>query len=386
MANSSASPKSNIYRPDPRLIILNDMIASNPEELLLNLNVDLKNGGDMYYGPCPIHGGDRHNAFNLYPEGYSVKGYWQCRTKNCHGVSAFGNNYIGFARGVLSHQRCGWSYDKPTRNLVSFSDTIQFLCKVVGIDSLKDIKVDLAEIERIKFLSECRGEAVFAGEVHSGGRSREEVRRHLEIPAEYYIDRGYSPEILNKYDVGIAKTPRATIDRVVVPVYDPNHRQVGYTARSIHEKCSRCSLYHSPTQLCPETDSERDGCTKWRHSKFKANSTLYNFWYSKKHIEESKTAVFVEGPGDIWRLEEAGICNGVALFGTSLSEKQHELLLPIGILKAILLFDKDEAGANAVKKFREEYRRYFQIFVPQINKKDVGEMTQEEIREMFNGL
>ncbi|NDC71851.1 MAG: hypothetical protein EBZ62_00150, partial [Sphingobacteriia bacterium] len=40
---------------------------------------------------------------------------------------------------------------------------------------------------------------------------------------------------------------------------------------------------------------------------------------------KSHTAIIVESPGNVWRLEENGIHNSVALFGSSLSDRQTDL-------------------------------------------------------------
>ena len=63
--------------------------------------------------------------------------------------------------------------------------------------------------------------------------------------------------------------------------------------------------------------------SKWRHNKdFKTQEHLYNMWFAKEFIQSTRTAIIVESPGNVWRLEEAGIHNSVAIFGTNLSIKQ----------------------------------------------------------------
>lgn len=139
---------------------------------------------------------------------------------------------------------------------------------------------------------------------------RKSVREKLTIPATYYLKRGYKPDILDKYDVGMCATQgKEMFGRIVVPVYDDNYKyMIGCLGRSIHEKCPKCNKCHSSNRNCPSNPIEELWASKWKNSKnFKAENYLYNFWFSKQHIKESKTVVIVEGQGDVWRLEEAGV-------------------------------------------------------------------------------
>jgi hypothetical protein len=67
---------------------------------------------------------------------------------------------------------------------------------------------------------------------------RRYVTSSLVIPSEYYISRGYSAEILSKYDIGLCnKDGKEMSDRVVAPIYSDDHRYVvGCTGRSIYNK------------------------------------------------------------------------------------------------------------------------------------------------------
>jgi DNA primase len=197
-------------------------------------------------------------------------------------------------------------------------------------------------------------------EQKSKGISRNEVRGRLEIPCKYYMDRGYSSEVLDKYDVGLCSTKgKRMYKRAVVPVYNNEYTHaVGFTGRATFE----------------------DHKYKWVHNTgFLANDHLYNYWFAKEHIVESGCVVLVEGPGDVWRLEENGIHISVAMFGTDLSDQQMSLLYGSGANSVVVLTDNDEAGRKSALKINDKCKRLFRMFFPKLSTSDVGELGSDEI-------
>ena len=168
--------------------------------------------------------------------------------------------------------------------------------------------------------------------------------------------------------------------RVVVPIYDNDYQyMVGCSGRSIFEQCKRCGSYHNPNQSCPE-ENQRWIYSKWRHSKdFKSQNHLYNFWFAKEHIMSSATAIIVESPGNVWRLEENGIHNSVAIFGSSMSDRQKVLLDSSGAMNLVVLTDNDEAGKKAADQIKQKCQNTYKIYIPTISKGDIGEMNSDEI-------
>ena len=83
--------------------------ADSIEDLLAELGVSYRKNYRRITGVCPIHCGDNQYAWNMYPDGDSVKGYWVCRTHNCH--KKWGSNLIGFVRGVLSTTEKSITFD-----------------------------------------------------------------------------------------------------------------------------------------------------------------------------------------------------------------------------------------------------------------------------------
>jgi len=351
-----------------------DLACASIEELLTALDVDFRQNGKMLCGPCPVHGGDNLSAWNLYPEGEEVRGYWVCRTHHCEKKKGggdkllYGSTIIGFVRGVLSRQR---------GRHTSYKAAIDFIVDFLGYKSLSEInKPDSETIERRKYISSMK-KLNLSPRQKTSGWSREKLRSTLEVPAEYYINRGYSKEVLDRYDVGLYNKR----NRVVVPVYDDSYKYVaGFLGRSIWDQCDKCKKWHSPEARCPSTVYEIKESEKWLNGSFESTNYLYNYWFAAEHIRKSGVAILVEGAGDVWRLEENGIHISLALFGTDLTDSQRILLDRSGALSIIVMLDSDKAGIEGSKKLKSQLGRQYRMYFPKI-KDDAGELGKDEITE-----
>jgi DNA primase len=80
---------------------------------------------------------------------------------------------------------------------------------------------------------------------------------------------------------------------------------------------------------------------------------------------DGQPLVVVEGPFSVFRLAQAGIRSAVAIFGSSLSDEQADLLATNG-RRIVLMFDGDEAGQSgmrlaAAKLIRRTFLRVIQL-------------------------
>lgn len=361
------------------LKIICDKLCDNIDNLLDVLHVnDLQENGKMLVGACPIHNGDNKSAFNLYPNGEDYRGNWKCRTHGCEKI--FKGSIIGFIRGVLSNQKYGWQ--NIGDETVSFNDTIKFIKDFLQ-DKLDNLYVSKAEIEKKNFAHMVSNIIPNNTPIHSKKITRPMVRKNLEIPAIYFLNRGYSESILDKYDVGLCNNPEKEMyNRVVVPIYDNEYRYIiGCSGRSIFEKCDNCKSYHEEKEACPN-DTYKWKYSKWKHNTdFKSQNCLYNFWFARSYILESMTAILVESPGNVWKLEEAGIHNSLCMFGSSLSDRQKIILDGSGAMNIIILTDNDPAGDKAAEMILHKCKNTYKVKRIQISKKDVGEMSLQEINE-----
>jgi len=358
------------------LKIICDSLCDNITDVLSSLDLhDYRDNSKMLTMPCPIHGGDNESALNLYYEGDSYRGNWKCRTHGCE--KYFKASILGFIRGVISAQRYSWNKDGD--KMCSFQEVMAFANSLVS-DQIQTGKVfnniaqDKNNFSRI--INNITNKPNEDSKI-----SRQSAIKNIKIPSQYYIDRGFSSEILQKYDVGLCDNPdKPMYKRVVVPIYDDNRKYlVGCTGRSIFHQCDICGSYHDDNKQCP--DKEKLWLySKWKHSLgFKSQNHLYNYWYAKEFIYNNNYAIIVESPGNVWKLEEAGLHHSLALFGCNLSDRQKLILDSSGAMTLFVIMDNDDAGKKASIEIKEKCENTYRLFFPKISKQDIGEMTNEEI-------
>lgn len=359
------------------LIALCKKITPHIEELFSVLKIEMYTNGSSFSGRCPIHGGDNPGGLSVYLHNDGCY-LWTCFTHHCEDV--FNRSLIGLVRGILSHRRYKWTNKNDM--YVSLNDSIQFLLQFVN-EHYSTLKNHSVLPDNNKFISNMKDIYNRHTTTVSSSISREMVRKSLQIPATYYIERGYGKEVLDKYDVGFCNdNSKPMANRVVVPIYDNDHRlMIGCTGRSIFKKCPKCNLYHSEMKQCP-TSSMKKYFIKWKHNKgFSSGQHLYNYWSAKQHIREQKLAVIVESPGNIWKLEEAGIHNGVALFGSHLSNQQKIILDTSGAYGLFVIMDNDPAGVKATQQIINKCESIYNIYSYNTPNNDIGEMTVKEIQK-----
>lgn len=321
----------------------NKDILPRLENVLNCLNIDYTDTGSRIYFPCPIHGSDNRDSLSILKE----TGKWKCWTNGCEQ-----GNFSLFE--MIHAIRCSNGEKTP-------EDTYKFI-------------LELNAEEDYSFTPQSKIEYSIP---------RQEALNNLVIPADYYIQRGYSTKILEKYDIGFCglRTKKMFM-RVVVPVYDISHKMIiGCCGRSVNPKCEKCNGYHQG--YCPTNGLEDFWANKWINSKgFSRAKYLYNLWFAKEHIIKTGTITIVEGPGDVWRLEEAGIHNSVALFGSDMTQHQKNILRDFPIYKIIIATDNDEAGNKARDKIKSKLGNFY-IYQDIIPPDDIGEMQLDDIKVLF---
>lgn len=370
--------KKQRYRSNDqaKLKVVCDSLCDNIEDLLNHFGLDYTYSGKLITMSCPIHGGDNKSALNLYPEGDVYRGNWKCRTHNCE--KYYKSSIIGLIRGIISNQKYGWSKDGDEH--CSFDEALQFCLQFLN-KNLSDIKITSSERNKKSFTTSLR---YINPEINNTneGITRKQIRANLDIPAKYYIERGYSSDILDKYDVGLCTKPgKEMYNRVVVPIYDHKHQfMVGCSGRSIHNKCDQCNSYHDKNEKCPSDERQRF-YSKWKHSaSFQSQNHLYNIWFAKQHIIDTNTVIVVESPGNVWRLEEAGVHNSVAIFGSSLSDRQKMILDASGAMTIITMMDNDDAGKKATDLIKQKCYKTYNVKNIEFPAQDVADLSVDYIK------
>lgn len=370
-------PKKSRSYDQTKLKYISDMLCDNIEELLSTLGIEsYKNLGKMISMSCPIHGGDNETALNIYHQGDYYRGNWKCRTHQCE--ETFMGSVLGFIRGCLSKNHHNWQ--KPGDPMCSFQEALDFATSFIQED-WDSIKVSRKSKEKITFVNTVK--YISGSEKTDIPKiSRDLIRKSLQIPSNYFINRGFNSTTLINYDVGECVLPGKEMhDRAVVPIYDTDFKyMVGCTGRSIYEKCGKCKAYHNQSESCPASENLWK-YSKWRHSAgFKTQEYLYNYWIAQHKIKETSAVILVESPGNVWRLSEAGIINAVAIFGSSLSDRQKMILDTSGAMTIISIMDNDDAGRKAATHIRQKCEKTYNIINININHEDIATMSIDQIK------
>lgn len=305
--------------------------------------------GSLLVSNCPIHDGDNISAFNINIDPDSNHyGSWFCNTKGCH--HKYGQDVI-----ALTHCFLDKKYDKTH----SFVEVIKFCEEFTkGVISINgDIPVRQTTLDDILLKNKKVDNP-------NKGYTRDVVRSRLVFPATYYLNRGFSETVLNELDIGLCNDPKSEMyNRIVFPVYDETDTyMVGCVGRSINDENPR----------------------RWANKKgFSKSNYLYNYNKAIKRISRTSSVIVVEGQGDVIRLYEAGIINAVGLFGSEFHDPQEFLLQKSGALNVVILTDNDEAGEKCRKDMNEKLKYSFNIINIVPNKKDVGDMTIQEINKVI---
>ena len=354
------------YKDQAKLNALTTLVVNNIDKIYNYFNTEPSYKNNILIkSSCFIHGGDNPTALNLYYNA-DIRVHYKCRTHQCEDI--FGSSLISLVRGGLSRVKYNWKMQGDKE--ASFNETIEFLLQLTQ-QNFNTIHTNHQTVntDKLQFTSLINN--ITTPDVTKSKFDIDVYRSKVEIPATYYLQRGYSIEILDKYDVGTCKRPKKPLyQRAVVPIYDESGEYIlGFSGRSIHSECLQCQHYHDPEKKC-------HFFPKWRHTKgFKKENCLYNYWYAKKHIAQTGVIVLVESPGNVWRLEEAGIHNSVAIFGAHLSHNQKKIIDASGALSIVCLLDNDEAGKKGAKKIHDQCSKMYRVYFPKLQTNDIGDMN-----------
>jgi len=178
-----------------------------------------------------------------------------------------------------------------------------------------------------------------------------QIRSTERMDSQLLLERGINKKVLKKYLVGIY--PSINPNRVLVPIITRSGKVVGASGRKI-----------------------RGDGPKWMHIP-KGISTDQNLFNINFVEPKNSTVILVEGPIDVLKLESANIHNSLAIFGSSLTDGQRQLLDELKIENIVLAFDNDKAGEKATKtigRILKEHSYNVKRLYFDEKYKDIGEM------------
>lgn len=300
---------------------IKNKLLENPKIVLDHFGIDYINKGNRLVSSCPCHSNsDNNTGFSLLLDGYPGK--WQCFTRGCH--EKYNSDILGLVHGILSNR---------SRKFVSFYDILKYCEENIGVNNI-EVNSEYDFLNLSKKL-EKRTEEI---KVIS---NRSYVEKTLDIPSPYYIKKGFSEDILNRFSIGDCWNPQKQMfGRAVCPVFDTDKDSlIGSAGRLIEDK---------------------PYLAKWKFSwKLKTGSYFYGFWEALDYISQSKSVILVEGQMDVVKLHEFGYNQTIGCFGANITDSQIKLLNETGIYNITILMDGDDAGRNSSKRIESKCSNYF---------------------------
>jgi DNA primase len=303
---------------------------------LIGEQVTIKPKGKEYMGVCPFHN-DKSPSMHVSPQKQIYK---------CFACGA-GGDVFGFVM----------NYHKMT-----FVESLKYLAERANIKLENRFEKKGAESE-----SGVARTKIYEANVQAVGFYRALLSHpeHGKIAREYIAKRKISAEMVEAFQLGYAPDRwdgmvmmirskgwnlaafeaagligaknggQGHFDklrhRLIFPIIDVTGRPIAFGGRKIRAE-------DEPKYLnSPETPV------------FNKSQTLYGLHLAKKVVQETRTAVIVEGYTDVIACHQAGVKNVMATLGTALT-LQHVKHLRHFCDRVILIYDGDEAGLKASDK------------------------------------
>jgi hypothetical protein len=301
--------------------------------------------------PCQQHGGDGDNQ-TAWSWQIDI-GKWVCWSHHCEDTR--GNDIFGLVSSVLGY---------------TFPGTVKWIEKRLAERSVN------VEEEAAAPKYEYRGT-----QLHIHEPLPEDNLAYLKPDPEYLLNRGFDRDILRDYNVGYwNKVGTFMHDRAVFPVRDHEGHLVGYTGRTVQPK-----EYFEKKKIKYAKWVHGRHYHKWpQRGELFTGSILFNL--NRIHKLRRKL-ILVEGPLDGMKLEEAGIHNWVATFGTNFCAPHRTLLVQHGITDLYVAYDNDpnQAGEKGVIRLERIVSDLFNVHrVPLPAGKDCGDLSVPFLQETFS--
>src|SRR5262249_3641623 len=158
--------------------------------------------------------------------GQSVPIHWRCYSRHCEQSDGLKPTLLGLVRGALRFQR---------GDDVRLGDAAKWLN-----DFLDEAGAPAAgELPR-----RPKPKAATPPPRPRPRWPRAAVRARLAVPSAYFLSRGFSPEVLDAFDVGDS----ARLGGAVVPFHDNDTGEsiVGFQTRMTGPACPQCGKWHAP--------------------------------------------------------------------------------------------------------------------------------------------
>lgn len=273
-----------------------------------------KRNGSNYFAICPFHKEKTPSLAIDEDENYFY----------CFGCGKHGNIY---------------TWIQLTEGL-SFSDAVEKVANLTGTD-----KDEYLEPESMSVYRQLARMSAPKHEPDTGVRKildydRDYVSKYSDILPQEWIDEGIPAEILRKYEIRIDESS----NRIVYPVYDAEYRLIGVKGRTrfVNYKDLKLAKYMN-------------------YYKIGAVDYFTGMKQVDAEIRRTRSMIIVEGLKSVMKLASWGY-TAVAAETSTLSEKQVELIVKMGLREVTIAFDQD-VPLSKIRGCTEMLRLYTNVFV-----------------------
>lgn len=176
----------------------------------------------------------------------------------------------------------------------------------------------------------------------------------------YLEERGIERQTARYFGVGYYTGHGFLRGRIIFPIHNVRGELVAYAGRALHST--------EPRYLFPR--------------RFRKSGVVFNLHRARATAQSSGQVIVVEGLFDCLKVHQADYGNVVALLGTSLSEKQWELL-QAHFEEVIVMLDGDEAGQRASRILSARWPGVCLVQLPWGRQPD--QLSTEEIHQILGG-
>ena len=215
----------------------------------------------------------------------------------------------------------------------------------------------------------------------------------LSLGAKAHIEeRLFNVDIVNQFDIGFCPVcSNYSFDlingRLIVPIYDVYGEFIAFAGRRLEYYGTNVkNYYQKETSLLNGLEKYLKWKTsKWINTPYKKSDHLFNLNNAKRTIFETGLCIIVEGYFDVMYLTQMGFKNVVALCGTSLTDRQCELIFRY-CNKVLMILDGDDAGKNATVKavYKARSKNLFANVVQLPDSTDPDQLDREILAKILD--
>ncbi len=299
--------------------------------------VSLKKRGANLLGLCPFHQ-EKTPSFTISP----AKGIYKC-----FGCGKAGNS-VNF---IMEYEHLDYI---PALKFIAEKYQIEWPELQISDEALAEEKRKQREKESLQIINNF-AEQYFANILHADEEG-------TAIGLSYFEERGFRPEIIQKFKLGFAKDSWDHFTQTAIAagysqellmkaglikqseqgkIYDAYRGRVMFTIHALSGKpIAFAGRFLKPDPKSPKYVNSPE--TELYHK----SNELYGLYFARNAISKSGYVYLVEGYTDVIQMHQAGVENVVASSGTSLTENQIRLIKRFTD-NVCVLYDGDAAGIKA---------------------------------------